>query len=620
MRDFWAFAKRMRRRPGQLALALFFACVSSVSVGAGILGIKPVLDSIIGNSAGPGAGVRKGLPELAVDLNNKLAASSWSMGLRVPDSVIHWLPQGEMTAVSSVVGFLGVLTVIGAACNFMHMYLSQTIVNRTVTQIRREVHRKTLKRPLRDIVTIGPSDIVSRLVADTLQLQAGFNAILSKGVSEVAKGSGALVAAFIVNWRLTSITLLVAPILGYMIKTLSKTVRRRSKKALASQSELTRATMESLQGLRVVKLHTTERYEGGRFHRLNKSMMRELNAARMARALSSPLTEVVSILVIGALALVAVKAILDRNLDASSFFLTLAGLGLAAAGLKPLTGIINDVQTSAAAAERIAEALNAPEEPGHGRDLPKMPAHSESIAFESVELTYPNADKPALNGVSLRVRAGEKIAVVGPNGSGKTTLLALVPRLFDPQSGAILIDGKDIRTFNVRSVRRQIGVVTQETVLFKDTIHNNIAYGSEGATRETVIAAAKRARADEFISALPQGYDTTVAEQGMSLSGGQRQRIAIARAILRDPSILILDEATSMIDSDSEAKIAEAIDEFTRGRTCLVVAHRLSTVLSADRIVVMNAGRIEDVGTHAQLLERCETYRTLARHQLVAVE
>jgi subfamily B ATP-binding cassette protein MsbA len=221
--------------------------------------------------------------------------------------------------------------------------------------------------------------------------------------------------------------------------------------------------------------------------------------------------------------------------------------------------------------------------------------------------------------VDLVVRHGERVAVVGPNGSGKSTLLSMVPRLFDPDEGdgAVLIDGRDIREVSIRSLRRQIGVVTQETVLFRGTIRENIAYGADDAGDERIIAAARRARAEEFIAAMPGGYDAMVGERGLTLSGGQRQRLAIARAILRDPAILILDEATSMIDADSEAKIAEAIADFTRGRTCLIVAHRLSTVIGADRIVVMDRGRIVDEGRHAELLARCEVYRLIARRQLV---
>jgi ATP-binding cassette, subfamily B, bacterial MsbA len=241
------------------------------------------------------------------------------------------------------------------------------------------------------------------------------------------------------------------------------------------------------------------------------------------------------------------------------------------------------------------------------------------VEFDHVTLTYAGRETPALRGVSLLVPFGARVAFVGPNGSGKTTLLSLVNRLLAPSSGRVLIDGVDISSVHLRSLRQQVGVVTQETVLFQGTVRDNIAYGSwagsAGVCEEAIIGAAKKARAHDFISRLPQGYDTMVSPQGLSLSGGQRQRIAIARAILRDPSILVLDEATSMIDAESEAQIATAMQEFSSGRTTLIVAHRLSTVISADRIVVMDQGAILDQGTHEELLRRCAVYQQLVRHQ-----
>lgn len=341
--------------------------------------------------------------------------------------------------------------------------------------------------------------------------------------------------------------------------------------------------------------------------------------ARTARALATPVVEVLTTIVFGGLAMVAAKWVMKGDLELKDFLGTMGALFAAGASFKPLTGLLNDIQTSSGAAARLKEMMDLRPEPGHDANLPRLARHKESVQFKGVTFTYPGAAKPALRNIELSVRHGERIAVVGPNGSGKTTLLALVPRLFDPdpEQGALLIDGVDIRTVSVRSLRRQIGVVTQETVLFRGTVRSNIAYGAEDVTQERIEAAARRARAHDFIAALPQGYDALVGDQGLTLSGGQRQRIAIARAILREPAILILDEATSMIDADSEAKIAEAINEFSSGRTCLIVAHRLSTVVNADRIVVMDQGAIVDQGKHAELLARCAVYRLIAENQLV---
>lgn len=621
MDPFWGFAKRMLRYPGLLTAAGLCAILSGGSLGAGLIGAQPVLSAILSREG-------KGLPELAAGWNAKGVLAG-----KIPASVIEALPPGPFTALVWIMAALGVLTVIGAAANFLHAYLSLTVVNRTVTEIRREAFHRVLRLPLGLVLQGGDgptgggaSDSISRIINDTGQLGQGLTALISKAVSQIAKGIGALIAALVVDWRLTCIALLIAPILFTIIRRLGKKIRRYSKKALASQGELYLAATESLQGLRVVKVHSAERFEAGRFHRINKRAMYELNKVRTARALASPLVETLSIFVLGTLVLIAGKTIMDRHMEPDEFLAALVALGAAGAALKPVTGLINDVQQSAAGADRLRDLMESPPEPGHDARLPKLATHRQSIEFRNVTLTYPRAARASLNQVNLTVRHGERVAVVGPNGCGKTTLLALIPRLFDPDvegsngggaQGCVLIDGQDIRTVNLRSLRRQVGVVTQETVLFKRSVRGNITYGASGVSEEQMISAAKQARAHEFISRLPNGYDTEVAEQGTSLSGGQRQRIAIARAILRDPAILILDEATSMIDAESEAQINAAINEFSQGRTTLIVAHRLSTVLSADRIVVMDQGRIVDSGNHADLLGRCDVYRQLARHQLL---
>ncbi len=604
MDAFWHYARGMLRYKRTLVLALMFAFISASGLGAGLIAIQPVLELILNDD--------QDLPGLLAQANTR----GWTEG-RVPAWLIEGAPPGQFTAVAILVGALGVLTIVGGTANFLHQYLALTAVFRTTTNLRRKAFYRVLRMPLSRVVTDGPSNSIARIVMDTAAISAGFNALVSKGVAQASKGLAAFIAALILNPVLSMVSIVVAGVLYTVIRRLGKTIRRASKGALGHQQALYAAATEALQGLRVVKVHTTERYEAGRFHKSNKASMREMMRLRTARALASPLVEAITLLAIGFLVLVAVKAILDGHMEKESFLATLIALGAAGASLKPLTGLVNDIQQSAGAAERIREMLDHPDEPGHGHRLPKLARHSRSIVFENVTFSYPGALEPAVRGVNLTIRCGETVAVVGPNGSGKTTLLALVPRLFEANEGRLLVDGVDIRDVSVRSLRSQIGVVTQETVLFRGTVRSNIAYGAGGATDEMVRAAAERARATDFISKLPDGYETEVGEQGLTLSGGQRQRIAIARAMLRDPAILILDEATSMVDADSEQKIAEAIAEFASGRTCLIVAHRLSTVMNADRIVVMDAGRVVDVGTHAELLERCDVYKTIAQHQLV---
>ena len=300
-----------------------------------------------------------------------------------------------------------------------------------------------------------------------------------------------------------------------------------------------------------------------------------------------------------------------------NFLMSLASLGVAGGSLKPRTGLRNDIPASAAPAERILEIMAIPAEGMRERDLPELPRHRSSIEFKGVRFRYEGADRDALRGVDLNIAHGEFIAIVGPNGCGKTTLASLLVRLFDPTEGSVRIDGFDLEGVSLRSLRSQIGVVPQEPLLIRGSIRDNVTLGIDRVDEGALARAMELAHADRFVAALPQGIDTMLGEGGTGLSGGQRQRLAIARALVRDPSVLILDEATSQIDAESEAQISAAIDGFREGRTVIAIAHRLTTVRSADRIVVMDDGAVVDAGPHAELFGRCDLYRRLVQTQLV---
>ncbi len=613
MQEFWRLAGRMLRYRWMVAVAAIAAVVSAGGLGVGLLGLAPILANILGEEP-------RLLPDLARDADRALN----KLNLRVPPAWIDALPTGRFDAVLWIVLALALMTLVGAAANFIHAYMTQTLAARVVANIRRDAYRRVLHMPMHAVTGAAPekgvNDIVSRLIADTLRLNGGFQALMDKGPAQVAKGAIAFAAAVAIDFRSLS-AIPVALLLGVMIRKLGKRVRRASRGAMAAQSRLLAVTSESLHALRVVKAHTTERYELGKFGQHNRAFLRETLRARTARAIASPAIEAAGIFVLGAWSLYFAQRIIEGSMDPAKFFAALGALGVSAASLKPLSGIVQEVQGSAPAANRLAELIDAKPETASREDRAsrarRLARHTADIAFENVRLTYPGADHPALDGVSLRIPHGQTVAFVGGNGSGKTTLVSLVPRLFDPDEGCVRIDGADLRSAQIRSLRRQIGLVTQDVVLFEGTIASNIAYGAQGVTREKIERAARLARAHDFIVAKPGGYDAPVGERGVTLSGGQRQRIALARAFLRDPAILILDEATSMIDAESEAQIGSAIEEFSRGRTTLIVAHRLSTILNADRIVVMDAGRVLDSGAHAELMQRCEPYRTLIARQII---
>ena len=598
MSPFWTYAARMSRRKGSLILAGMMAVVSAGGLGAGLLSLAPILNNLLGEQ------------------QSTLRDLAGNSPVPLPITLVERLPNDPFASVVWIIVGLVLLSLVGATANFLHQYLSITVAASTVADLRRALFRHALRLPLLRVAG-GASDLVSRMLTDTDVILSGLVAITSKAAAQIARGVVALATAFIIDWRLAAASLVAAPLLYGVIRKLGKRIRKASRGAMMSKAKLMGVASESLSGLRVIKIYHAERTALGRFTVHNNEALRQHLRARTAKALSTPVVELVSILVVGGIAIVAAKFILDGHMSPGRFMGTLVALGVAGSQLKPLTRLVQELQAADAAATRISEILDTETDArgtGTAR-LPAFPRHAESLTFTKVRWRYPGAGHDALSGVNLHIRFGETVAFVGPNGCGKTTLLSLVPRLFDPTEGSVLLDGRDLLQGDIRTLRRQIGVVTQDVVLFSGTITENIAMGYAGATEENIRRAAKLARAEEFILRLPRGYDTELGEGGVSLSGGQRQRLSIARAILRDPSILILDEATSMIDAESERRIGEALDEFSRGRTCLIVAHRFATVVGADRIVVMEAGTILDTGAHQELLGRCPLYQSLARGQ-----
>lgn len=606
---FWSLARRMLRYRGSLVLALVMAFVSAGGLGVGLVALPVALASILQRDA-------PGLAERAREWIAAASARASELGLpapEVPRGLLDALPADRFGSVLVIVLALGVLTLLGAAANFLHAWLSLTVATTTIADIRRSAYHRLLRLPLATVSARSGSDLVSRITSDTNALSKGFTSLTNKAVAQVTKGAAALVAALVIDWRLTLATLVAAPVLFVIIRKLGKRIRRATRAAMRNQGALLGVATDAVRGFRVMKVHGAERAEVGRFTRINREVLRQQLRARTARALAGPVTEVVAIAALGALALVAAKAIIDGELEAAAFIGAIGSLAIAGQSLKPLNAVVQDIQHASAAADRVGEllGLDLEEDRRADRARPALARHRESIRFENVRFRYPGAGEEALAGVSIDVRAGETLAVVGGNGSGKTTLLSLVPRLFDPTEGRVLIDGVDLAGVSLRSLRNQVAVVTQEVVLFRGTVAENIAYGRPGATRAEVEEVARRAHADAFIRALPEGYDTTLADQGLSLSGGQRQRLSIARAVLRDPAILLMDEATSMIDAESEASITRALTEFGSARTVLVVAHRLGTIASADRIAVLERGRLAGVGTHEELMGSCGAYRSL---------
>jgi ABC-type multidrug transport system fused ATPase/permease subunit len=535
------------------------------------------------------------------------------------------MPAHPVKAIGMVLGAIACLAIVSNVIKFFQEYLSDKAAILAVQDIRRRLYDRVLHVPLSHFNLRGASDVTSRLTQDAQELVGGFKSVLGQSIQEPIKVALAFGLALFVSWKLTMFIVVFGPLMFLIIKRLGKKMRRASRKAMVNSASMLGQIEGSLIGIRVVKGASAERFERRRYGRIMDMLVGE--QLRMARidAFSGPTIETLSFFVVASIVIFASYMVLvRRSLDPTSFILVMACLGGIGDSLRRLSKVNNVLQKSNAAAARIFEVLDLPVERGREANTRrvygtiKLPPVQREVRFENVTFAYPNASSPALSGVDLVVPKGQSVAVVGRNGSGKTTLLALLPRFYDPQRGRVLIDGVDVKDVTLRSLRRQISIVTQDSVIFPGTIAENIAYGDPLASRDEIEAAAKRAFCHEFILEKPQGYDTLLGELGGSLSGGQKQRLCIARAILRKAPILVLDEATSQVDAESEHLIQQAIEGLMKERTTFVIAHRFSTIISADTIVVMDRGRIVGQGKHEELLRTCDTYQQLYERQLFA--
>jgi ABC-type multidrug transport system fused ATPase/permease subunit len=525
-------------------------------------------------------------------------------------------PESKTRGITIIIILMGIFTVVRCTARYYQQYIAEKVVQTAVVNLRKEVFSHVLNMPVGFFESEHPSDTVSRLVRDTEQLSSGTKAMFGKALLEPMKAMALVAGAMIIDLKLSVIFLCSAPFVMVVIGQLGRKIKRATRKSLMSWSLMLAKLKEALTAIKVVKVYNRQDYENANFDVINKGLLKQLFRIAKIDAATSPIMEVLGMVAGGAALLFGAHWVARQEIDASEFITLVAILGTAAESVRKSSDIWNKVQQANAAAERIYAVIDLEREPESPVAYELEPL-KDRIEFQNVVFTYPGSEIPALKQVNLSVKAGHNIALVGPNGSGKTTLANLIPRFYDPDSGRILIDGKDIHEAKLHSLRSQIGMVTQNVITFNDTIAANIAYGKPSATREEIIAAARRSFAHEFVEPLPKGYDTVIGEENTGLSGGQLQRIVIARAILKNPAILIFDEATSQVDADSESKIHNAIEEVMRDRTCFIIAHRFSTVITADIIVVMDNGRIVAKGQHNELIKTCQLYQSLYETQLV---
>ncbi len=509
---------------------------------------------------------------------------------------------------------------------FLQEVLVADVMQLTLFDLRNHFYRRTMALDLSSFGDQGSAELISRFTNDMDSVGQGLNTLFSKVIREPLRVVSCLSIAVYLNWRLTFLALVLVPVSAMTAKRAGQIMKRAVRRSLESMSTIYKILQESFQGIVVVKAYTMERRERRRFFLETKSLYKKSVRVATIDALSDPVLELLALTTVTIALLAGSYLVLNDTifLSVGRFKLQLASQRMAIEDLLALYAVLagiadpvrkmanvhSRIQRAAAAADRICALMDRQPQVANKEGAVRLPRHRHSVEFDQVVFGY-HEGEPILRGINLTVRHGEMIALVGANGCGKSTLMNLLPRFWEVQSGAIRIDGHDLRDVKLRSLREQIGMVIQETILFEDTIANNIAYGFRGATREDIIAASKRSYAHQFITALPNGYETLIGERGLGLSGGQRQRIALARAILRDPAILILDEATSAVDIQDEALIRKAIEEFARHRTTFLITHSLGSLQFADRIVLMNAGRIEAVGTDSELRRTSPIYRRL---------
>ena len=536
-----------------------------------------------------------------LSLNEKL--KFWSNGLILRDTAQDTLK----------VLCLTIMVVFMAKNVFLYLKnISMTLVQyHLITEMRNRLYKHFNSQSLSYFHQNKSGELTSIIINDVANLRRALGTSFHQLLVEPINLLAFTVLLFIINWKLALISVVIVPISGITLMTIGRSIRRKSRRTASMIAGITNIITETFSSIRVVKAFAMEGYEVQRFFKETHKYFKLILRRAKLRLLASPITETLGVMMGVLLLWVGGMEVLSgKGLTPEDFLRFILLLFAMMDPLRKLSSVNVELQAGAASAERVFAILDTPPTIVDELDAVKIDTFKDKIQINNVSFKYESEDT-VLKNISFEIEKGSTVALVGSSGAGKSTLADLIPRFYDVNQGAIEIDGQDIRYVTLNSLRRLMGIVTQETILFNDTVKANIAYGQKDVDDEQVIAAAKAANALEFIEELPQGLDTVIGEKGVKLSGGQRQRLAIARAIMKNPPILILDEATSALDTESERLVQEALETLMTDRTVLVIAHRLSTVTNADKIIVMEKGLIKEMGTHDELIQKNGLYSNL---------
>ena len=644
------------RYPANVALCWVTSLLVAIFWATNLAAIWPVVDAIMHGNSIPAWLAQDADDQLSTlaSLNQERIEFAQAMGHSAPDSIPRlvqgieevrlqeayvqerldglrwvqpiaekWLPDTPFETLGYVCAYILIGTLIKNLFRIVNLVLNSRLGNLVAFDLRRQYFAQLMRLDLKEFSERGRGDLMNRCTTDLANVGYGVQVIFGQAVREPLKMIACFVGAAWFSWRLLLITIIVVPLAAVAIRWLGKSLKRANRRAMEELSEIYESLTETLSNIRLIRAFTSESAEKSRF----RKSLRQLYGRQMKIAfydsLVSPLTENVGVAMVVLAAMAGGYLVLNQQTDLfgvrisetplthgqmTAFFAMLVGMSDPA---RRLSGVFNWIQRASASAERVYEVLDRQPTTIEVENPKPLPKPWSRLRFEDVSFQY-TSDRLVLNDINVEINAGETVAIVGPNGCGKSTLLTLPPRLYDPSEGRLLFDDIDVRDLKLRDLRSKIGIVSQQAQLFNDTVAENIAFGRVDASQQEIEEAAKKAHAHGFITErLSHGYDTVVGPGGGRLSGGQRQRVALARAILRDPELLILDEATSQVDLESEQLIHQALAEFVRNRTTLLITHRPSTLALADRVLVMEHGHVVDFGTPDELTDRCDLFRRL---------